>query len=197
MKKAPAPKRKAASLSRRGAGVRTLALREGGRLTVSAEAGGEALRVVGPDGAVRVEVLVTPEGAVLRLAGPSVAIETAGAFAVRCASFRVEAESIALGASGDLVQRAGRGLTLRAGHDASLSAQAVSVEARRGDVALAANDDVALNGERVLLNCPSEDEAAERARAATSLKELLELPFTAPGSPRRLPPSAPVPEETP
>ena len=107
------------------------------------------------------------------------------------------ADSIALGASGDVAVAAGRGLALRAGHDAGLSAQAVKVEARLGELALSANDDVALNGERVLLNCPTDEEVERRAREARTLNDLLELPFQAPGGPRRLPPSEPAEEPEP
>ncbi len=191
-----APARKGAA-AKRPAGARSLALRDGGRVRLSTEPAGETLRVVSAGGEVRLEVLVTPEGAVLRLAGPRVSIEAEGALAVRCASFEVRAEQISLGASGEVSLAAGRGLELHAGHDALVSAQAVKVEARRGELALQANDDVALNGERVLLNCPTDEEVERRTREAATLKDLLELPFQAPGSPRRLSPSAPVPEGKP
>lgn len=166
-------------------------------MRIAAEGGGEALQVVSASGDVRLEVLLTPEGAVLRIAGPRLAIEAEGELALRCGRFAVEAETIALGASGDVSVSAGRGLGLRAGHDAAISSQAVKIEARRGDVAVVANDDVALNGERVLLNCPTDEEAERQRQAAKSLKDLLELPFQAPGSPRRLPASSPVDEEEP
>jgi hypothetical protein len=191
-KSAPARKRAAA---RRPEGEPSLALRDGGRVRLTKEPGGEALTVVAADGNVKLEVLLTPTGAVLRVAGPRVSIEAEGDLAVRCGRFEVHAEAISLGASGDLALAAGRGLDLRAGHDAAFSAQAVKVEARRGDLALEANDDVTLNGERVLLNCPTDEEVERRTREAKTLQDLLELPFQAPGSPRRLPVSAPVSEE--
>jgi hypothetical protein len=190
-RKAP-PRGKAAR--RAPAASRALALRDGGSVRLSDAPGGEALSVVSAGGDVRLEVLLTPAGAVLRLAGPRVAIETDGELALRCGSFRVEAGSVALGATGDLALAAGRGLELRAGHDAGLSAQAVTIEGRRGEIALQANDDLVLNGERVLLNCPTEEEVERQRREAKTLQDLLELPFRNPGSPRRLPKSAPVDE---
>lgn len=194
MKKAATGPKKSATRppGRRGG---SLALRDGGRVRLSAEPGGDALTIVSAEGEVRLEVLVTHGGAVLRFAGPRVAIETGGELALRCGRFEVRAESIDLGASGDVSLGAGRSLDLHAGHDAVLSAQAVGVEARRGELALRANDDVALNGERVLLNCPTDEEVERRTREAATLKDLLELPFRAPGDPRRLPASAPVEEE--
>jgi len=188
---APAGKKLA---RKRGGTGRALALRDGGRVTLARSKGGEALQVVSAGGEVRLEILLTPEGAVLRLAGPRVSIEAPGTLSVRCESFEVDAQRISLGASGDFALAAGRGLALHAGHDAAFSAQAVTVEARRGELALRANDDVALNGERVLLNCPTDEEVERRHREAKTLKDLLELPFQAPGGPRRLPPSDPVDE---
>jgi hypothetical protein len=191
------PAGKKAAARKPAAGGRSLALRDGGRVRLSKEPEGETLKVVSAGGEVRLEVLLTPSGAILRFAGPRVAIEAEGELALRCTRFVVQAESIALGASGDVALTAGSGLDLRAGHDAAVSAQAVRVEARRGDLALAANDDVTLNGERVLLNCPTDEEVERRTREAATLKDLLALPFQAPGSPRRLPPSAPVDEGKP
>ncbi len=189
-----APDRKRAEAKRPAAGKRSLALSDGGRVRLSREREGEALTVVSADGELRLEVVLTPAGAVLRFAGPRVSIEAGGELSLRCARFEVRAEQISLGASGDVALAAGRGLEIHAGHDALVSAQAVKVEARRGELALQANDDVALNGERVLLNCPTDEEVERRTREAKTLKDLLELPFRTSGEPRRLPPSAPVPE---
>jgi hypothetical protein len=186
------PARTPAKARRSAAGARSLALHDGGLVRLSTEPGGEALKVVSANGEVRLEVLLTPSGAVLRIAGPRVSIEAGGVLALRCTRFEVEAETIALGASGDVSIAAGRGLDLHAGHDGGLSAQAVKIEARRGELALAASDDVALNGERVLLNCPTDEEIERRRREAKTLQDLLELPFQPPGSPKRLPPNAPV-----
>ena len=197
MGKSAVPARKKAAARKPAAGGRSLALLDGGRVKLSKEPGGETLTVVSAGGEVRLEVLLTPSGAVLRIAGPRVAIEAEGDLALRCTRFEVQAESIALGASGDVALKAGRALDLRAGHDAAFSAQAVTVEARRGDLALVANDDVALNGERVLLNCPTDEEVERQRLAVSSLKDLLELPFQTPGSPRRLPVSLPAEERTP
>lgn len=193
--KRPARRRGAAARARSGS--RSLALRDGGRLQVTREPEGESLTVVSAKGELRLEVVLTPDGAVLRFAGPRVSIEAGGELSLRCSRFEVHAEQISLGASGDVSVAAGRGLELHAGHDGLVSAQAVRVEARRGEIALQANDDVAIDGERVLLNCPTDEEVERRAREVATLKDLLELPFRAPGDPRRLPASAPVPEEKP
>jgi hypothetical protein len=188
------PARRGAVAKGPAARTRSLALADGGRVRLSKEPEGEALTVLSADGALRLEVVLTPAGAVLRFAGPRVSIEAGGELSLRCARFEVHAEQISLGATGNVALAAGRGLQVHAGHDALVSAQAVKVEARRGEIALEASDDVALNGERVLLNCPTDEEVERRTREAATLKDLLELPFRAPGEPRRLPASAPVPE---
>jgi len=181
-----------------GAGSRSLALPDGGRASLAKSPGGEeTLQVLASGGEVRVEIVFSPSGPVVKLAGARVAIEAEGALAIRCASFEVTAETIALGASGNLTCASGAALDLRAGHDASLSAQAVRIEGRRGEIALTANDDVTLNGERVLLNCPTDEEVERQRQAATTLADHLALPFQPPGSPRRLPSSLPVPEGNP
>jgi hypothetical protein len=189
-----APARRRAPAKTPGTAGRSLALRDGGTVNLVQEPGGERLRVELGGGEVQLEILLTPAGIVLRVPGARVAIEAEGELALRCTRFEVQAETIALGASGDVAVKAGHGLELRAGHDAAFSAQAVKVEARRGELALLAGDDVVLNGERVLLNCPTDEEIERRRREARTLQDLLELPFQAPGGPRRLAPNAPVEE---
>lgn len=168
------------------AGSRTLALRSGGSVRLSGGAGAETLSIRGADGSVQLEVHLGPAGPVLRFGGDRVSIEAPGELALSCRTFEVRSESITLAASGRIEQRAGGSLELRAGGDAVLSADAVSVEGRSGEVALRANDDVALNGERVLLNCPTDEEVERSRTAAASIQELLERPFVVPDGPRRL-----------
>lgn len=188
-----APKGRPAPRSRPHA----LALRSGGRLVVEADGPGETVTLLSADGAPRLAIRLDAGGVVLVLPGERVAIEAAGELALRCGSLEIDAGEIALRSRGSLRLDAGRGLDVRAGEDASLSAQAVQVEGRTGEVSLRANDDVALNGERVLLNCPTEEDAARREAAATTLEERLRLPFRPPDAPRRLPRSGPVPEDEP
>ena len=55
--------------------------------------------------------------------------------------------------AGPVLRFDGPGLAFHAAGALTISADTVSIQARRGDVQLTANDDVKLNGERVLLNC--------------------------------------------
>ena len=55
--------------------------------------------------------------------------------------------------AGPVLRFDGPGLAFHVAGALTISADSVSIQARRGDVQLTANDDVKLNGERVLLNC--------------------------------------------
>jgi hypothetical protein len=98
----------------------------------------DEVTIRGSAGEVLLEVVLTPAGPVLRFHAAQVQIDCQGSFKVRCESFDVQT-------TGDIVQQAGG--TLRA------ESNEMSLEARRGNVDVRANDDVNLNGERVRLNC--------------------------------------------
>src|SRR5574340_219630 len=98
----------------------------------------DEVTIRGPAGEVLLEVALTPAGPVLRFHAAQVRLDCSGSFKVRCESFDVQT-------TGDIVQQAGG--TLRA------ESNEISLEARRGNVDVRANDDVNLNGERVRLNC--------------------------------------------
>jgi hypothetical protein len=107
---------------------------------------GALLRLHNPQrGTVDVEIVLTVDGPVIRAAAAALEITAATEIAARCARFSVEA---------------GESFSVRAGrieHDASGSVRAsggeVALTARSGGVAIRANDDVALSGEQILLNC--------------------------------------------
>ena len=107
---------------------------------------GALLRLHNPQrGTVDVEILLTADGPVIRAAAAALEITAATEIAARCDRFSVEArESFSVRAA-------------RIEHDASGSVRAsgaeVALTARSGGVAIRANDDVALSGEQILLNC--------------------------------------------
>lgn len=104
----------------------------------AAEDSCDEVTIRGPAGEVLLEVVLTPAGPVLRFHAAAVQLDCKGSFNVRCDSFNLQT-------AGDIVQQAGG--TLRA------ESNEISLEARRGNVDVKANDDVNLNGERVRLNC--------------------------------------------
>jgi len=141
--------------------------------------GEEALTVEGRGGEVELQVRLTDRGPVLRLDAAAVELVSSGEMKMRSRSLSVETEE---------------GISLRAGRDLEVSAQAASIRGRRGEVAVDANDDLVLNGARVLLNAPTEEEVARQREAVRDLKDYLALPAEVPGAPVRLPPSEPVEE---
>jgi len=92
---------------------------------------GVVLRMQNPrQPAIDVEIVLTAAGPVVRAAATALEITAASDIVARCDRFRVEARE-----------------------SFSVQAGEVEVTARTGGVAIRANDDVAVNGEQVLLNC--------------------------------------------
>ena len=117
----------------------------GYELVLERTAGGGALRVIDGDGAQPVEIEVTPAGPVLRLrSGLSISVEGA---------LDLAADRLSLHARRAMLLTSDGSLDVRAGGDLTSEAAAHALIARLGDVALRANDDVKLNGERIELNC--------------------------------------------
>lgn len=99
---------------------------------------GHLLRLEGPEGEKSLEIVLTPQGPVIRL-NSSLRLDLAGDLAV-------EARHVSL--------HGREGLTLTSGTDAILAVTGdLHVRAERGDVAVHANDDVRLDGERIRMNC--------------------------------------------
>jgi uncharacterized protein (DUF2345 family) len=116
------------------------------RLLVEQRPDESLLRIVSLDGSVRLTITVTEKGPVLRFDGPDLLIQTTGALAL-------DAERIALHARGALELTAGGDARIAARGDLSAEGRIVDVTAQLGNVNVKANDDVKLNGERVMMNC--------------------------------------------
>lgn len=117
---------------------RVVRLRSGRSVEVEEGDDGESLAVRAPDGRIELSVRLTDRGPVLSLRAARLVLEGEHAVDVECEDFRV---------------RARNALDLSAGGDARVEGHGVLLESRRADVSLQANDDVRLDGERVLLNC--------------------------------------------
>jgi hypothetical protein len=100
--------------------------------------GAHRLRLVGPAGGQSLEIIMTPTGPVLRL-GSGLRLELAGPLAI-------DAEQIAL--------HGRRGVELRSGGEVTIAAAThLNAKADLGEVRVKANDDLRLDGERILMNC--------------------------------------------
>lgn len=92
---------------------------------------GALLRLQNPrQPTIDVEIVLTAAGPVVRAAAAALEITAASEIVARCDEFRVDAR---------------RAFSVQAGE--------VAVAARTGGVAIRANDDVAVDGEQILLNC--------------------------------------------
>lgn len=117
---------------------RVLRLRSGRSVEVEEGEDGEDLSVRAPDGRIELSIRLTDRGPVLHVRAADLVLEGERSVEVACDDFRV---------------RARNAMDLSAGGNARVEGHAVDLESRRADVSLKANDDVRLDGERILLNC--------------------------------------------
>jgi len=132
--------------------ARELALPSGRRVLVT-PGDLEQLVVHGPSGEVELRIRFTDEGPILSFESAAIDLKARGALTL-------EGERVAVrGRSGVTVECGGDLETHVAGDERSLvdgrsshEARSVAIEAKRGDVAVTANDDVVVVGERIRLN---------------------------------------------
>lgn len=128
--------------------------RTGYRVAAERRAGDEEITVTAPDGRLCMRIRLLAEGPVIEVQSPSIHMVSTGALRLDCESLTVNAErEIALNA-GVLQQTARGDVRVQAGGTFDVAADAQRLWARTGDISLEANDDVSLDGERVLLNSP-------------------------------------------
>jgi uncharacterized protein (DUF2345 family) len=126
------------------AGASVVDLPSGRAVTVEGGAS-DRITVRNPQGLVELSIRFTAEGPVLSFAAAAIDLTSEG-------EIRVDCERLSLRARKELTLTSGGDLRESVAGRASLEAHDVRIEARRGDVAVKANDDVRLDGERVLLN---------------------------------------------
>lgn len=126
--------------------TQTLELVGNQKLLVESTSAENVLNVVGADGHVKLSLHVTPSGPVLRFEGAGLIIESSGALAINAQSVVIQGrEGVALISGGDA--------EIRVAGDLTSEARIHNVTANLGNVNIKANDDVKLNGERVMMNC--------------------------------------------
>jgi hypothetical protein len=126
-------------------------LRWGKTLQVTSAPDHERVIVVGAKGRVELTLEITESGARLVLDAAEVELRGSREVAVACDTFKVAA----------------RRFEVDAAETATITAKDAAVTATEGDVAITANDDVRVNGERVLLNSDGD------LRVPTWMKEQL------------------------
>lgn len=130
----------------------TIGLPSGRAVTVEG-GGSERLVVRGPAGDVELAIRFTPAGPVLSFSAAAIELSSAGDIKMDCERLQVHARSeVVVASDGDLRESVAGARVSEVGGAASLDAHSVQIASRRGDVAVTANDDVRIDGERVLLN---------------------------------------------
>lgn len=126
--------------------INNLELIGGQRLQLERLPDANVLKVLGPGGAVKLTIYVTPSGPVLHIDGDGLEIRCSGALAIDAQHLILRGrEGLELSTDGDAAVRCKR--------DLHVDARAQSFSAELGDVKICANDDVILNGERIRMNC--------------------------------------------
>ena len=153
--------------------AKLLRSRSGYTVSAAAEAGGELLTLRAPDGRLCLKIVLLPEGPVVEVSAQSVRLATSGELRVDCERLAINVRKEAAIQAGELRQTIAGDVHLRAGGAIESEADRQHLRARLGDIALAANDDVCLDGERVRLNSPKSAPPAtgELARALGPLWE--------------------------
>ena len=118
----------------------------GHELVVSGALDRNVVELVAQNGQIRLSIEVSDAGAVLSFEGAALRLQAKG-------DLVIEAERLALvGRSAVALETAGD-LHLRAHGDLTSEARIQTIRAELGNVNVKANDDVRLDGERVLVNC--------------------------------------------
>jgi hypothetical protein len=144
--------------AKRAPAVSLATLASGYRLTASGPSAGEQdlITLTAPDGRVCLSVALRPDGPVVQVHAQSLAVTSDGVLRLDCDRLEIQAPGGTSLRTGSLEQEIAGDLRTRAGGVIESEAHAQRMHARRGDVALSANDDVTLDGERVRLNSPRE-----------------------------------------
>ncbi|UQA54607.1 hypothetical protein [Polyangium aurulentum] len=131
----------------------TMTLPSGRSIEAASEGGDDTLRILAPGGTCVLTVQLTAEGPVLRFEGASLQIAAAKRLELSCEELSVRASGgAAIDVGGDLEERVGGSAKRAVRGTAATTATRVDLEATPGGIDLRANDDVRIQGERVMLN---------------------------------------------
>lgn len=116
---------------------------------------GDLIELVAPSGELCLSIRLGAAGPVVEVRAASLKVATQGDIALECDRFAVNArQDIALVSNGGIVHDAHGDLILRSDAEIATEAEGQQHHARRGNIDIRANDDVMLDGERIMLNGP-------------------------------------------
>jgi uncharacterized protein (DUF2345 family) len=121
-------------------------LAHGQSLAIESADTGNLVRLVGPDGfSTLLTIRITPQGPVLEFQG-GLALATSGELTLHAGRLTLHGrDGISLSSGGDI--------TVDTPGDFSTDARIINLDADRGNINLHANDDIRIQGERVMVNC--------------------------------------------
>lgn len=124
--------------------LQTLALAHGHAMLIEGGSERNILQLVDPRGVAHLEISIGPEGIRLLVRGAGLSLTTTGALAIEADTLSLHGKNgISLTTDGDA--------RVEAGGRIESSGRSQHIRAARGDVRIHANDDVKIEGERILL----------------------------------------------
>lgn len=131
---------------------RHISLPYGSQLVIST--GGDTLELLNDKGAVQLTLRITPAGPVLDVRASHLRIQADESLSLQSNQISIEAEeSLTLSSRGDMNQQVAGDLHTAVDAHHKEAAQRRSIQAKKGDLHLKANDFVRLDGEMIKLNC--------------------------------------------
>ncbi len=132
----------------------SILLRSGYVLACNQVNGEDVLSVTGRDGQMCLRMTLGADGPVVEMQAQSLRLAAAGELRLDCERLELNAREQITLRSANLTEVVDRNIEVRAGGTIQSEAHAQQHRARRGNIELSANDDVALNGEQIRLNSP-------------------------------------------
>ena len=125
----------------------------GRQVTLAQQGEEDQLIVTNPEGEIELSVRFTSTGPVLNFSSASIRMKTPGLIDMDCGQLKIRAKNgIDLKTEGNFEQQIEGQNIVRCQRGSIHEAGSVTLRAQKGDVRLKANDDVKIDGERVLLN---------------------------------------------
>lgn len=145
----------------------------------------ELVTVTAPDGRLCLSIALGAEGPVVEVFAQALRFAAQGLLRLDCDRLEINAARETVLRTGALVQEVVGGVRTRAGGAVDAEAHSHRLRSRLGDIQLCANDDVSLDGERVLLNSPRPATPVAPEGAGLRAPVVAKTLFGLPGARRR------------
>lgn len=145
----------------------------------------ELITVTAPDGRLCLSITLGAQGPVVEVHAQALRFASQGLLRLDCDRLEINAARDTTLRTGALVQEVAGEVRTRAGGAVDVEARSHRLCSRLGDIQLSANDDVSLDGERVLLNSPRPATPVAPERADARARTVPNALFGLPGGRRR------------